>query len=150
MNRMNTFVDYRVSISGGEMHLDDGVKHERVGEEGIRVSLFANRLEVGKKAETMDMRKSTAESTFNSNYESWTAANAMSSTSNLDNAYFNEIVKMGKDAVPYIYKELLKGPTDLVYALDAIFDYPIKYDGFVSLKKSREIWLSILQRTGKF
>lgn len=140
---MSTVVDYRISIS-------EDVKHERVGTDGIRVNFYANRSEAGKKAEEMDMKNSSAESTFNSNYESWTAANAVSSTSNLDNAYFNEIVKMGKDAVPFIYKELQKGPTDLVYALDAIFNYPIKYEGFVPLKKSREIWLSILQKTGKF
>lgn len=139
---MSTVVDYRISIS-------DDVKHERFGNEGIRVNFYANRLEVGKKAEEIDMKKSSAESTFNSNYESWTAANAVSSTSNLDNVYFNEIVKMGKDAVPFIYKELQKGPTDLVYALDAIFNYPIKYEGFVPLKKSREIWLSILKQTEK-
>ena len=139
---MSTVVDYRISIS-------DDVKHERFGNEGIRVNFYANRLEVGKKAEEIDMKKSSAESTFNSNYESWTAANAVSSTSNLDNVYFNETVKMGKDAVPFIYKELQKGPTDLVYALDAIFNYPIKYEGFVPLKKSREIWLSILKQTEK-
>lgn len=140
---MSTVVDYRISIS-------EDVKHERVGTEGIRVNFSAIRSRAGKKAEEMDMKNSSAESTFNSNYESWTAANAVSSTSNLDNAYFNEIVKMGKDAVPFIYKELKKGPTDLVYALDAIFNYPIKYEGFVPLKKSCEIWLSILQKTGKF
>lgn len=140
---MATVLDYRVSVS-------DDVKHERKGSEGIQVRFSAIRTEAGKKFEELDMTASNTKSTFMSNYESWTAANAMSSASNLDNAYFNEIVKMGIDAVPYIYKELLKGPTDLVYALDAIFDYPIKYEGFVSLKKSREIWLSILQKTGKF
>lgn len=139
---MSTVVDYRISIS-------DDVKHERVGNEGIRVNFYANRLEVGKKAEEMDMKKSSAESTFNSNFKSWTAANAVSSTSNLDNAYFNEIVKMGIDAVPFIYKELQKGPTDLVYALDEIFGHPIKYSGFFPLKQTCETWISILKQTGK-
>ena len=73
----------------------------------------------------------------------------MSSSSNFDNAYFKEIVNMGKKAVPFIYEELKKGPTDLVYALDAIFDYPIKYEGFVPLEKSCEIWLSILRKIEK-
>ena len=140
---MNTIVDYRISIR-------DEVKHEREGNEGIRVCFTASRVGREKKSEEMDMKKSSAESTFNSNYASWTTANAVSSTSNLDNAYFKEIVKMGKAAVPFIYNELLKGPTDLVYALDEIFNYPIKYEGFVPLKKSCEIWLSILQKTGKF
>ena len=77
------------------------------------------------------------------------AENELCSVSNVDNAYFREIVNMGRRAVPYIYKELKKGPTDLVYALDAIFDYHIKYEGFVPLEKSCEIWLSILQKIEK-
>lgn len=140
---MDTIIDYRISIR-------DEVKHEKEGNEGIHVQFVANRVGGEKKTEELDMRQSSAQSTFHSNYESWTVANAVSSTSNLDNAYFKAIVKMGKEAVPFIYKELQKGPTDLVYALDAIFDYPIKYEGFVPLKKSCEIWLSILRKTGKF
>ena len=89
-------------------------------------------------------------STFKSNYESWNATNMLLSSSNIDNVYFQEIVKMGPAAVPYIYEELKKGPTDLVYALDEIFGNPIKYEGFVSLKQSCDLWLSILQKTGKF
>ena len=73
----------------------------------------------------------------------------MSSVSNIDNVYFREIVKMGKRAVPYIYRELLKGPTDLVYALDEIFDHPINYSGFVPLKQTCETWISILKQTEK-
>ena len=53
---------------------------------------------------------------------------------------------MGKDAVPFIYKELKKGPTDLVYALEAIFGNPIKYNGFMSLKQSCDLWISILKK----
>ena len=139
---MAAVLDYRVSVS-------DDVKHERKGSEGIQVRFSAIRTEAGKKAEELDMTASNAKSTFMSNYESWTAANAVSSTSNLDNAYFNEIVKMGKDAVPFIYKELQKGPTDLVYALDEIFGHPIKYSGFVPLKQTCETWISILKQTEK-
>lgn len=139
---MNTSVEYRISDNKGV---------RRVGkDEGIVVRFSAMRSEIGKKAKELDMTASSAFSTFKSNYESWNATNMLLSSSNIDNVYFQEIVKMGPAAVPYIYEELKKGPTDLVYALDEIFGNPIKYEGFVSLKQSCDLWLSILQKTGKF
>ncbi len=139
---MSTSIEYRIS---------DNKSVRRVSnEEGIVVRLSAMRSEVGKKAKELDMSDSSTFSTFKSNYESWNATNLLLSSSNIDNVYFQEIVKMGLVAVPYIYEELKKGPTDLVYALDEIFGNPIKYEGFVSLKQSCDLWLSILQKTGKF
>ncbi len=113
------------------------------------MQMSAIRKEQNNDFETLDTEESEALATFRGNYETWNALNAMSSSSNFDNAYFKEIVNMGKKAVPFIYEELKKGPTDLVYALEAIFDYPIKYEGFVPLEKSCEIWLSILQKIEK-
>lgn len=139
---MSTSIDYRISDNKGVKHVGN--------EDGIIVRLSATRSEVGEKTKELDMTDSSSFSTFKSNYDSWNATNMMLSSSNIDNVYFQEIVKMGTAAVPYIYKELKKGPTDLVYALDEIFGNPIKYDGFVSLKKSCDIWLSILKKTGKF
>ena len=139
---MSTSIEYRISDNKGVQHVSN--------EEGIVVRLSAMRSEVGKKAKELDMSDSSTFSTFKSNYESWNATNLLLSSSNIDNVYFQEIVKMGLVAVPYIYEELKKGPTDLVYALDEIFGNPIKYDGFVSLKQSCDLWLSILQKTGKF
>lgn len=135
---MNESVEYRLSD-------DQGMRHYKP-EEGIVVKLSAMRSETGKKVEELDMTTSSAFSTFKSNLESWNAVNSLHASSNLDNVYFKQIVKMGKDAVPYIYEELKKGPTDLVYVLDEIFGRPIKYNGFVSLKKSCDIWLSILKK----
>lgn len=139
---MSTSIEYRISDNKGVRHVSN--------EEGIVVRLSAMRSEAGKKAKELDMSDSSTFSTFKSNYESWNATNLLLSSSNIDNVYFQEIVKMGLAAVPYIYEELKKGPTDLVYALDEIFGNPIKYEGFVSLKQSCDLWLSILQKTGKF
>lgn len=138
---MSTSIEYRISDR-------KGVQHIKNGDDGVVVRLSAMRSESGHAAEELDMTSSSAFSTFKSNYDSWNAANSLLSSSNIDNVYFKEIVKMGKDAVPFIYEELKKGPTDLVYALDEIFGHPIKYNVFVSLKQSCDLWLSILQKTG--
>lgn len=138
---MSTSIEYRISDH-------KGVQHVKNDDDGVVVRVSAMRSDSGHAAEELDMTFSSAFSTFKSNYDSWNAANALLSSSNIDNVYFKEIVKMGKAAVPFIYEELKKGPTDLVYALDEIFGNPIKYNGFVSLKQSCDLWLSILQKTG--
>lgn len=139
---METSVEYRLMTESGER------QHFRKDTEGVRVHMSAMSSGPGQPAYELDMRSSTDKSVFFSNYESFKAENELSSVSNVDNAYFREIVKMGSRAVPYIYEELLKGPTDLVYALDAIFGNPIKYSGFIPLKQSCDLWISILQKTG--
>lgn len=83
--------------------------------------------------------------TFLQNFKYWNQETGFLSTNNLDNAYFKQIVDMGVDAVPFILKELRKGPTPLVHALDMIFPDVVKYEGFVSLKDACDKWLSILQ-----
>ncbi len=83
--------------------------------------------------------------TFLQNLKYWNQETGFLSTNNLDNAYFKQIVDMGVDAVPFILKELRKGPTPLVHALDMIFPDVVKYEGFVSLKDACDKWLSILQ-----
>lgn len=83
--------------------------------------------------------------TFLQNFKYWNQETGFLSTNNLDNAYFKQIVDMGVAAVPYILKELQKGPTPLVHALDMIFPDVVKYEGFVSLKDACDKWLSILQ-----
>lgn len=139
---MDTSIEYRLSD-------EQQTLHHKTEEDGIVIKLSAIRSETGKTAKELDMTASSTSSTFKSNFESWNAANSLHSSSNIDNVYFKEIVKMGKLAVPFIYDELKKGPTDLVYALDEIFGRPIKYNGFVSLKQSCDTWLSILTKIGK-
>lgn len=140
---MATSIEYRLSDK-------QGIQHQKYSESGVVVRLSAMRSEAGKDAEELDMNSSSAFSTFKNNLESLNALNMLSASNNVDNIYFQQIVKMGKEAVPYIYEELKKGPTDLVYALDEIFGRPIKYNGFVPLEQSCKIWLSILSKTGKY
>jgi len=139
---MEPLIEYRISDSVRTLHQqsEDG---------GVRVQMSAMTKEQGKQAVALDTSDADAFATFMGNYETWNAQNALSSASNFDNAYFRGIVNMGKRAVPFIYEELKKGPTNLVYALDAIFGNPIKYEGFMPLEKSCEIWLSILQKIEK-
>lgn len=85
---------------------------------------------------------------FSQNLKYWNKETAMLSVNNLDNSYFQQIVDMGVDAVPFIVKELKKGPTPLVNALDRIFPGVVKFEGFISLEKACEIWISILRQIG--
>ena len=139
---MTTTVEYRIKT-------DTILQHQRPNDEGVRVSMSAVQSNLDHQSHELDLEESEVLSNFVSNYESFMAANAMSSVSNIDNVYFREIVKMGQRAVPYIYREILKGPTDLVYALDEIFGHPIKYTGFVPLKQTCDTWISILKQTEK-
>ncbi len=82
---------------------------------------------------------------FFQNFKYWNQETGLLSTNNLDNSYFKEIVNMGVEAVPFIIKELEKGPTPLVHALDMIFPDVVKYEGYVSLKDACDKWLSILK-----
>lgn len=140
---MSIQLEYRVSERQEQKH----VRPESIG---MAVEVSATQMRAGKNVEVLNNQKSSAYSTFMSNYSCWSAFNALSSVSNVRNEYFQKIVDMGMEAVPLIYAELLKKPSDLVYALDAIFKYPIKYNGFMPLKKTCDLWISILQKTGKF
>ena len=120
--------------------------HQRPSQEGVKVS-FSGIQSFGRKSmRDMDLQASSDYSTFMSNLECWNAENILSPISNVENGYFKEIINMGYRAVPYIYKELKKGPTDLVYALDEIYGNPISKNGFMPLEKSCELWISILQK----
>jgi len=139
---MATSIEYRVNNGAASEHL-------RPSKEGVQVRMSAMMSEPGRVARDIDMSGSSDASTFISNYESFKTVNALSSVSNVDNVFFREIVKMGRRAVPFIYEEMKKGPTDLVYALDEIFGHPIKYNGFMPLKQSCELWISILKKIEK-
>ena len=82
---------------------------------------------------------------FEQNLKYWNAYSNMLSVNNYDNSYFDKIVAMGTDAVPFIIEELDKGPTALVHALDLIFPDTVEYDGFVTLNDACRTWLSILR-----
>jgi hypothetical protein len=92
-----------------------------------------------------DTREMDNSAIFAQNYKYWNQQVGFSSANNLDNDYFKSIVDMGVDAVPYILKELEKGPSLLVHALDLIFPGVMKYEGFVSLEEACNKWISILK-----
>lgn len=85
---------------------------------------------------------------FHDYLNKWKKETEFSSLNNLDNHYFKEIVGMGREAVPYILKEIERQPSQLVHALDMIFPGVVKYKGFVSLEKACATWISILRQTG--
>ena len=107
---MEAVIEYRLSENKETLH------HSPSGG-GVRVQMSAIQKEQSKDFETLDTEQSEALATFRGNYETWNALNAMSSSSNFDNAYFKEIVNMGKKAVPFIYEELKKIDKTVVFDL---------------------------------
>lgn len=97
-------------------------------------------------AQKIDMHKTEQNAIFAQNFKYWNQETAFLSTNNVDNPYFQGIVNMGVDAVPFILDELKKGPTTLVYALDKIFPGVMKYEGFVSLNDACKKWIEILKQ----
>lgn len=90
--------------------------------------------------------KTSASSLFQTNLKNWNRETAFLYVGNFNNKYFDEIVKMQEDAVPFIYEELKKGPTLLVHALDKIYPEVVKCDGYVPLTTICNVWLSILSK----
>ena len=90
--------------------------------------------------------KKSISSTFQSNLNNWNRETAFLSVGNFKNKYFDEIVKMQEEAVPFIYEELKKGPTLLVHALDRIYPNTVKCDGYVPLATICNVWLNILSK----
>lgn len=102
------------------------------------------------KCNQIDMQKSENLNNFKLNNRMWNDEKQFDSFNNYDSGYFDEIVKMGKDAVPYILAELGKGPSPIVHALDLIFPGKVKYNGFVPLKVACDTWISILKQIGTY
>lgn len=94
----------------------------------------------------MNANKSSASTKFQTNLKGWNRETAFLSVGNFDNRYFDEIVKMKEDAVPFIYEELKKGPTLLVHALDKIYPDTVKCKGYVPLSTICNVWLNILSK----
>lgn len=79
----------------------------------------------------------------------WNRETAYLSVGNFNNRYFDEIVEMKEDAVPYIYEELKKGPTLLVHALDRIYPDKVQCEGYVPLTTVCNVWLNILSNANR-
>ena len=92
------------------------------------------------------MKETSASAQFQANLTKWNRETAYLSVGIFDNRYFDEIVKMREDAVPFIYEELKKGPTLLVHALDKIYPNTVKCEGYVPLTTICNVWLNILSK----
>lgn len=90
--------------------------------------------------------KSSASKRFQTSLSNWNHETAYLSVGNFNNRYFDEIVEMQEDAVPFIYEELKKGSTLLVHALDKIYPGAVKCDGYVPLSTICNVWLNILSK----
>lgn len=101
----------------------------------------------GDKNSIFDMKESENFNNFSLNNKLWNTEKQFDSFNNFDSGYFDEIVKMGTDAVPYILEELKRGPSQIVHALDLIYPGKVQYEGFVPLKTACDTWISILSKS---
>ncbi len=100
----------------------------------------------GETVDKVDVNNTTKSFKFSVDYDLWKQETSLLSVNNFDNKYFNSIVKRGEESVPYIYEQLKKGPTHLVYALELIYPEKVSYNKqIITLKRARKIWLKILQ-----
>lgn len=97
---------------------------------------------------TLDTRSSQVECEFVSNLAGWQRDSSFMSVNNFASSYFDAIVDMKEDAVPFIFRELEKGPTPLVHALDKIFEGEMEYKGYLPLDFVCKVWLEILKKKG--
>ena len=100
----------------------------------------------GNDVEKIELRETITACDFDMDLKYWERETSMMSVNNFDNSHFDSIVKMGEDAVPFIYKKLQNGPTQLVHALELIYPEKVAYKGFVTLNQARRIWLKILKK----
>ncbi len=133
---INTMSNSELSLSEREL--------KAKGEPAFAFSSSISLVDNDGNAQNIDMHETDRNAIFAQNFKYWNQETAFISTNNINNSYFQGIVNMGIDAVPFILDELKKGPTPLVYALDRIFPGVMKYEGFVNLKDVCERWKAIL------
>lgn len=95
--------------------------------------------------EKINTETENIKTSFLQNLKYWNDQTEVLANTDFNNSYFQSIVKMGLDAVPFILEEIKKKPSSLVYALDRILPGVVTYGpGFIPLEKVCETWLSIL------
>jgi len=122
----------------------------QLGSEGVRAGvnvapiLLSQTKDFGK-SEPVDSTGMQNSMRFYTNYSCWNEATNMLAYNNVENEFFDNIVEMGDDAIPYIQEELKKGPTMLVYALDRIIPNTIVPLDYMPLPILCELWKQYLQ-----
>lgn len=127
---------------------ENGNDFTQIGNRNFCLMSIETSISSESKSSHIDMHESESLNNFQLNNQMWNYEKRFDSFNNYDSGYFDEIVKMGKDAVPYILSEIEKKPSPIVHALDLIFPGKVKYNGFVPLKVACEVCISILRKTG--
>lgn len=116
-------------------------------QQGFSVSLLAlSQTPDYGQTNTMDVQASKVSTVFRTNFAYWNAQTNMLSDNTLDNDYFEAIVAMGKDAIPFIKEELDKGPTMLVHALNRIMPNTIVPQDYLPLPILCSLWQEYLNQ----
>lgn len=136
---------HSLSLTSPFCYKDDALKEDF---SSIKVQVELSSQTGSSDATIVDTKKSQNESEFLMNYWAWNDGTNLRSVDNFSSSYFDAIVNMKEDAVPFIFKELKKGPTPLVHALDYIYAGEVEYEGYLPLDFVCNVWLGILKRKG--
>ena len=90
------------------------------------------------------MEKSKNREYFYQEYEAWRKETSLLSVGQYENEHFDNIVKMGEKAAPYLLEVLDKGPNHIVHACDLIYPGEVEYKGYVPLEHGCNAWKIIL------
>lgn len=118
-------------------------------ETGFEFVSFAPTISNSGKVTVLKSKREEEKLKFEMNLNIWNYQTSLLANNRFDNDYFQEIVKMKESAVPFILRELHKGPTPLVHALDYIYPDMVKCDGYVPLDALCSLWEDILMGTVK-
>lgn len=88
-----------------------------------------------------EIEKVTAET----NIRYWRNNTHLHSVGNFDDDNFKEIIAMGDAAIPFILREMEKGPTPLVRALDILYPDVMTYNGLTTIEEACNLWLPLLR-----
>lgn len=115
------------------------------GKTGFQFLSFEPTISNSGKITTLKASKEEEKLKFEMNLYIWNYQTSLLANNQFENDYFEEIVKMKEAAVPYILKELQKGPTPLVHALSLIYPDTVKCVGYVPLDALCSLWEDILK-----
>lgn len=115
---------------------------------GFRFISFEPTISNSGKTVILESERQEEQIIFEMNLNIWNNQTSLMANNNFDNLYFKEIVKMGEKAVPFILRELKKGATPLVHALDLIYPGTIEYKGYIPLGAICSLWEDLLIKKG--
>lgn len=83
---------------------------------------------------------------FEYNYNEWRKKTMFVSSIQeiIDNENFKAIISMNRSAVPFILKELSKAPSNLVWALNIIFNSKITNNPNATITEACKLWMKAL------